>query len=144
MQTVVFTLGKEEYGIPIEDVREIARLEKIYPVPQVFADVKGLINIRGQAIPLLDLHKRFDVRQVQELQYAIIIEIKSSLVALAVEEVKEVKFFEEVSPPPALLKSPMLGGLINLQERIIILLKPEGLLQEEELKLLQDLIAENT
>ncbi|MGI6450309.1 MAG: chemotaxis protein CheW [Desulfitobacteriia bacterium] len=138
LQVVVFSLGREDYGIPIDDVQEITRLEKIYPLPQAPLEIQGLIRIRGQAIPLINLNKKFAVQQVKEPEYAIIIEVKDRLVAFAVEEVKEVKTFEAVAPPPMLVNSNLIRGLINLPEGIIILLEPQGILNEEEMTNLGD------
>jgi purine-binding chemotaxis protein CheW len=140
-QAVVFSLGSEEYGLPIESVQEITRLTEIYPIPKAPDYLKGLISIRGQAIPLIDMQKRFSLKSENELEYAIIIDINGNLIALAVEEVKEVSTLENISPPPPLINSPFIRGIVNLPDRIIIQIYPERILEEEELTGLQNLTA---
>lgn len=139
-QAVVFSLSKEEYAIPIEKVQEITRLAEIHPIPKAPDYVKGLIRIRGQAIPLIDLHAKFGIKARNDCEYAIIIEIDGSLVGFAVEEVKEVSILENISPPPALVNSHFIGGIVNLPDRIIVLIYPERILQEEEMTDLSTLI----
>ncbi len=140
-QVVVFSLGNEEYGLPIESVQEITRLTEIHPIPKAPDYLKGLISIRGEAIPLIDMQERFSVKSQNGLEYAIIIEINGSLIAFAVEEVKEVRTLENISPPPLLINSPFIGGIVNLPDRIIIQIYPERILEEEELTGLQSLTA---
>lgn len=138
-QAVVFSLGKEEYGLPIEVVQEITRLSEIRPIPKAPDYVKGLISIRGQAIPLINMHQRFGIQALNDPEFAIIIEIKDSLVGLAVEEVKEVSTLDNISPPPTLVRSPFIGGIVNLPDRMIIQLFPELILEEQEVKDISDL-----
>ncbi len=58
-QLVVFGLGKEEFGIDIGQVREIVRLQNITEIPQTFGFAEGIINLRGQIVPIVDLCTRF-------------------------------------------------------------------------------------
>ncbi len=60
-QAVIFTLGEEEYGMPIEVVREITHFREVRSIPQAPPYFHGLINIRGQAVPLINLHIRLDI-----------------------------------------------------------------------------------
>jgi purine-binding chemotaxis protein CheW len=99
-QAVIFSLGSEEYGLPIEVVQEITRLAGVHPIPQAPNYIKGLISIRGQAIPLIDMHQKFGIQSQNEAEYAIIIEINGSLVGFAVEEVREVRHSINIAPPP--------------------------------------------
>lgn len=135
LQAVIFSLGKEEYGIPIEDVQEITSMSttEIHPIPKAPEYIKGLITIRGKAIPLIDMHWRFGIKSKVTSNYAVIVEIGDNLVGLAVDEVKEVRFLEDVSPPPPLISNPFIGGIVNLPDRIIIQLIPEKLMEEKEL-----------
>lgn len=142
-QVVIFALGKEEYGMPIDVVREITRLGAIRSIPQSPPYVQGLINLRGQAIPLIDLHVRFEIPAVghRELEdasteinsFALITEVNQTLVGFAVDRVLEVRTLDEVAPPPALITSPFIGGLVNLPDRIIMLLVPDRILENTEL-----------
>ena len=60
-QLVVFGLGKEEFGIDISRVREIVRLQNITAIPRSMDFVEGIVNLRGQIVPIVDLCKRFRV-----------------------------------------------------------------------------------
>lgn len=144
-QVVVFALGQEEYGMPIEVVHEITRLGDIRPIPKAPDYVKGLINIRGTAIPLIDLHVRFNANPVGfvsgkegeapiENEFALITEVEGDLVGFAVDQVKEVRVLENVVPPPPLVTAPFIGGLVNLPDRIIMQLIPGKILEKEELQ----------
>lgn len=143
-QVVIFALGQEEYGMPIEVVREITRLGDVRPIPQAPVYVKGLVNIRGTAIPLIDLHIRFGVDSVQgslkegetqiENEFALITELNGNLVGFAVDQVKEVRVLDNIMPPPPLVTAPFIGGIVNLPDRIIMHIVPEKILENEELQ----------
>ncbi|RNC29536.1 MAG: Chemotaxis protein CheW [Candidatus Dichloromethanomonas elyunquensis] len=139
-QIVVFSLGSEEYGLPIEAVQEITRLAEVHPIPKAPDFVKGLIRIRGQAIPLIDLHQKFSVQSENEPEFAVITEIDGNLIGFAVEEVKEVRAIEDVSPPPPLVHSSFIGGIVNLPDRMIIQVIPERILEEQEVDHLNRLV----
>ncbi len=147
-QVVIFALGTEEYGMPIEVVKEITRLGEIRSIPQAPPYILGLINLRGQAIPLIDLHIRFGIPAVgQESEdipletnsFALITEIDQKLVGFAVDRVIEVRTLEDVAPPPPLITAPFIGGLINLPNRIIMLLVTDHVLETNELVSLSNL-----
>lgn len=151
-RVVIFALGKEEYGMPIDVVREITRLGEIRSIPQAPPYVQGLINLRGHAIPLIDLHVRFGISAVdhRELEdassetnsFALITEFYQKLVGFAVDRVLEVRTLDEVAPPPPLITAPFIGGLVNLPDRIIILLVPDRILENTELIGLSELVAQ--
>ena len=149
-QVVIFALGKEEYGMPIEVVREITRLGEVRSIPQAPAYVQGLINLRGQAIPLIDLHIRFGISTEgytdseggsEDINtFALITEVNRKLVGFAVDKVLEVRTLDNVVPPPPLVTAPFIGGLVNLPDRIIMQLIPERILENEELQGLSRLV----
>ncbi|NLI92197.1 MAG: purine-binding chemotaxis protein CheW [Peptococcaceae bacterium] len=139
-QDVIFSLGSEEYGLPIEAVQEITRLAEVHPIPKAPDYIKGLISIRGHAIPLIDLRQKFAIQSDHESEYAIIIEIDGNLVGFAVDEVKEVRTLENISPPPPLVNSAFIGGIVNLPDRIIIQVIPERILEDREVQDLSRLV----
>ncbi|MEL1134265.1 chemotaxis protein CheW [Desulfitobacterium sp. THU1] len=147
-QVVIFELGQEEYGMPIEIVREITRLENIRPIPKAPEYVKGLINLRGSAIPLIDLHVRFGVAHKKAAvnnaesvdDFALITEVDGFPVGFAVDQVKEVRILEEMAPPPPLVTAPFIGGIVNLPDRIIMILIPDRILEQEELQGVSQLV----
>ncbi len=142
-QVVIFGLGQEEYGMPIEIVREITRLGDIRPIPKAPDSVKGLINLRGSAIPLIDLHVRFGVEKNRTIakdaeaakeDFALITEVNGDLVGFAVDQVREVRILDNIAPPPPLVTAPFIGGIVNLPDRIIMVLIPDRILAKDELE----------
>ena len=145
VQVVVFALGQEEYAMPIEVVREITRLGEVRSIPQAPSYVRGLINLRDKAIPVIDLHVRFGISDtkvpsdtpvtpVERNTFALITEIHGNQVGFAVDQVREVRIFENIDPPPPLVTAPFIGGIVNLPDRIIIQLIPEQILQSNEVQ----------
>lgn len=133
LQAVIFSLGNEEYGISIEEVQEITSMNatEIHAIPQAPEYIKGLITIRGESIPLVNMHQRFGTKSEDNSNYAIIVEIEGKLVGLAVDEVKEVRFLDNVSPPPPLIAAPFIEGIANLQDRMIIQILPKKIMQAQ-------------
>ena len=64
-QLILFNLGNTLYGIPIEQVSEINRLEEITPLPKAPQFIEGVINLRGNVVPVIDLRKRFGMKQIE-------------------------------------------------------------------------------
>lgn len=143
VQVVIFALGEEEYAMPIEVVREITRLGEVRTIPQSPAYVRGLINLRGMAIPLIDLHVRFGINssdsQENQNTFALITEVHGNYVGFAVDQVREVRILEKIVPPPPLVSAPFIGGIVNLPDRIIIQLIPEQILESNEVQRLSRL-----
>jgi len=140
LQTVIFTLGNEEYGLPVQSVQEITLLENIHPLPQAPTYIRGLINLRGQALPIVDLHRKFDLQNTGSNNLVVIVEINDNLVGLAVDEVKEIRTFEKIEPRPYLVTVPFINGVVNLENRMIIMLNPQSLLEEQEIQELMQLV----
>ncbi|TDB36990.1 MAG: purine-binding chemotaxis protein CheW [Actinobacteria bacterium] len=132
-QYVLFHLGTEEYGLPIERVQSIIRYEAPTPVPHAPVMVEGVINLRGQVIPVVDLSQRLlgTSHVITALSRIVVAEGDSGLVGLAVDSVHEVATFsaEAIMPTPvATLTSETaeaFEGVANHGERLVILLDPE-------------------
>jgi purine-binding chemotaxis protein CheW len=98
---LTFALGKEEYGIEILKVREIIGYMTITAVPQMPGYVKGIINLRGQVIPVVDLRSRFgmEVKEITDQSCIIVVDIhqsdRSFFAGLVVDHVQEVLNIEE-------------------------------------------------
>jgi len=133
-QSVIFLLGGEEYGLPIEVVQEITQLTEVHPVPQSTKYVKGLIIIRGQAIPLIDLHAKFEIPSRNEAGFAIIMKINDNVVGIAVDEIIEVRTLENVVQAPPLVAASFIGGIVNLPDRLIVQLDPAFIFRTDELE----------
>jgi purine-binding chemotaxis protein CheW len=91
-QTVVFRLADESYGIDIFRVNEIIRLREITPVPRTESHVKGLVNLRGKTIPVIDLRSRFSLPEAEESDTSriIVVESDAGQIGVVVDAVTEV------------------------------------------------------
>lgn len=141
---VTFKSGNETYGLKIEYVNEIICYQDITEVPETESYIKGLINLRGKIIPVVDVRLRF----VQEpFEYTdrtciIVLNIKDMVVGLIVEKIAEVvEILEEnVIPSPTINKndnthSKYVYGIGRVGDEVKLLLDPERLLADEELGL---------
>jgi purine-binding chemotaxis protein CheW len=141
-QIVVFRLGKEEFGVEINAVREISRMLEITHLPHAPAFIEGLVNLRGEIIALVDLSKRFEMSRTsrdEKMSRIIIFETKQETMGLIVDEVPEVLRVssEKIEPPPEIIQSKIkkdyLKGIAKLGERLIVLLDLSQILAPEEL-----------
>lgn len=141
-QIVIFRLGDEEFGVDILQVREIEKLDQaVTRVPKSPAFVEGVINLRGEIVPIVDLRKRFGlvVRSLTSESRTIIVEVNGNLVGMIVDSVAEVFRINlsAVEESPQLTKgvdSYFLSGVAKLEDRLIILLNLERALSAEETK----------
>lgn len=147
---LTFCLGPEEYGIEILKVREIIGLMEMTPVPQAAAHVRGVINLRGKIVPVLDLRKKFELREAEATKETCIITVmfegagNPTLVGLLVDVMGEVVMVGpgQVEPVPSVgedLKVDFLLGLVKSRERIVVLLDVDQVIQEQDFRALQAL-----
>ena len=142
IQYVVFSLGVEEYGLPIELAKEIIKPTKITPVPNTEEYVPGVINLRGQIIPVVDLYKRFSLGEEteREREKIIIVEIEDTMIGLMVDKVREIVWIAEetIDDPPEVvggIKQEFLKGVGTLDEQLLIIIDiNKTLFDEEELQ----------
>jgi purine-binding chemotaxis protein CheW len=135
---LIFKLGPEEFGIEIGNVVEIFSSQKVYEVPEMDDYISGVINIRGDVIPLLDLRKRFGLTAAPKKERTVLVRTTSETLGLTVDEVKEIIDFEdeEITKPPTIFKglaSKYLVGLGKKEGRVIVLLNMERILSREEI-----------
>lgn len=130
LQLVVFQLGKEEYAIEVSQVREIINMVDITRMPNAPAFMKGVINLRGQVVAVIDLAERLNVEPTgQPDRRVIVLELADSKVGMIVDFVSEVLRIPESSlePNPIVQPDPdaaAVKGVIKLQNRLIILIDP--------------------
>lgn len=135
-QVVVFKLGSEFYGIDIFKVKEIIRFTEITSVPSVPNSVEGIINLRGNVIPVLDLKKAFQLEDIRvtEDSKIIIVELSGHIVGLIVDGVEEVIRLnsDSIEIPPALTgaMAKYVKGVGKLEDRLLILLNLDQLVDE--------------
>ncbi|OGW40032.1 MAG: hypothetical protein A2Y97_09815 [Nitrospirae bacterium RBG_13_39_12] len=139
----VFRIGEEVFGVEIKRVVEILKTQKTYSLPELPDFLSGVINVRGEIIPLLDLRKRFGFQSPSKNERIIIVKCDNEKIGLLVDGIKEIISFtsEEVISPPSIfkgLKRKYLSGLGKKDDRIIILLNIDDLLTSEEKIILQE------
>jgi len=132
IQLVVFKLGREEYGVSILQVQEIKRITEITRVPHTPDYIKGVINLRGSVLPVIDLKKRLNLPQQECTEDAriIIVKVKEISVGMIVDAVSEVMTINEenIDTPNAVAGSVAanyLSGVGKLEDRLLILLNLE-------------------
>jgi len=140
---LTFHLGPESYGVPVLKIREIIRLVPITPVPQMPADVKGVINLRGKIIPVVDLRVKFGLAGAADSDHTCIVvvqvgpatgaPIQLGLVVDDVEEVSQIgeSEIEETPDFGAQLATEYLLGIAKLKNRVVILLDLDRALAAE-------------
>ena len=136
-----FRLGKEEYGISILKVQEIRGYEAPTRLANAPAFLKGVINLRGSIVPVVDMRIKFGFANptYDGLTVVIVLNIAHHVIGMVVDSVSEVVTLaaDEIRPAPAMgsLDAGYLRGLGTVGERMLILLDIDALMQSEELGL---------
>lgn len=140
IQVVVFKLGSDDYCVPVSQAREIQLYSNPTRIPNTPDFVEGVINLRGQIIPILDLKKRFGSgsTDINALTKIIIIDMDGELLGILVDSVSEVlktpqSRFE--APPSAVrtsINNNYISGIGKIDERLLILLDLAKVLNDEE------------
>jgi purine-binding chemotaxis protein CheW len=150
LQLVGFTIGKEQFGVDILMVQEIIRAAPITAVPNSPDFVEGVINLRGNIIPVIELRKRLNLYQEDtgEDTWILILDIDGRVTGFIVDSVSKVlKILESsIEPPPdvvvAGLKSQYIRGVCDTGENLLILLDFNRILLVEELQHLKEMDGE--
>ncbi len=141
LQLVIFELSGEEFGIEIMQVSEIIPASKITRIPRAPECVKGIVNLRGKIIVVLDLNDRlgFSSKKSDNLSKTIIVEFKGTKIGMPVNSVSEIVRLplSSIEPIPEMVKSKInaeyLMGVGKAENRPLILLNLARVLGEEEI-----------
>ncbi len=149
LQVVVFRLSNEEFAIDIQQLREVLKYVDITRLPQTSHFIEGVINLRGDVIPVIDLRKRFGICEgtIDARTRIIIVEITDQLLGLVVDQVSEVLYFsgDQIQDPPKGIigdKSRFIRGIGKKDNRLIIILSPDMVISSEEKVELRELLPE--
>ena len=141
---LTFVLSEEEYGVEILKVREIMGIMEITPVPQTPDYMKGVINLRGKVIPIIDLRLKFTMPEVEQTKETCIIvaEVGATQVGVIVDSVSEVTDIkgEDIEEAPSFgqeIDTSFIMGLGKTKKKIVILLDIERVLTTDELKMVE-------
>jgi purine-binding chemotaxis protein CheW len=142
-QLLTFKLGNEIYGIEINKVREILTYPIVTPIPDASKWVKGVINLRGEVAPIIDLRVRFNVNNDPIYdERTIIIAVKTHdtrMIGLVVDEVSDMENVEldKLYPAPDMgtsIAPKYLKGLFKKEEKMIVILDIDKILDKEEMQ----------
>ncbi|MFA9465979.1 MAG: chemotaxis protein CheW [Velocimicrobium sp.] len=137
---VFFKIGGQVYGLDVLYTQGIERLVNLMPVPNTLSHIKGLINLRGEVIPVYSLRKKFGMPEVEltESTQMIITKLNNGIfLAFEVDNVQEITEITDNSEviAPALIMSGDTGYIekvVHIEKNLAILINPEGILTEEE------------
>ena len=141
-QFVVFTIGSQEFGVEIAEVREVIRLTAVTRLPDMAPHVRGVITLRGRVVTVIDLATRLDLpnKPADEDTRIIIIEHARNSIGMIVDSAKEVLRIPSdlIQPPPPILtnriNSRYIQGVGLLDQRLLILLNLAQILEDQDLR----------
>ena len=143
-QLVTFHLGEELYGVNIMDVKEIVRIQNVRVIPNAPYYVEGIINLRSEIIPIIDLHKRFRIQNVHSEDIEmdggfIILNIDGNKIGIIIDKVERVVSVkgEDVKEPPQMLTgigTEYIEGVIREEYGYLIMLNTRKLFNAKELQ----------
>lgn len=147
IKVIVFKLGSEEYGIEVDKVQTIERLMPITRVPKTYAFIKGVINLRGVVIPVIDLRGRFGLPEAEYTDQTriIIVAVNEMEVGFIVDSASDVIDLnsDNIDSPPEVvggIKAKYLRGVAKINdERLLIMLNLSEVLNKSEIIQLEGL-----
>ena len=142
---LTFKLGAEEFGLEILKVQEIIKMMDVTRVPRTPDYVRGVINLRGKVIPVVDLRLKFemDLKETTEKTCVIVVQVKRRdsrvTMGIIVDEVSEVLDVagEQIEPPPefgGVVDTSFILGMGKIGERVVMLMDVDKVLSGEELE----------
>lgn len=138
-------LKDETYGIPIRPIQDIIEIQEYTEVPQTPDYVKGVINLRGTVIPVIDLRNKFGMEEQEydKKTCIIVVDLDEIQTGLIVDRVLEVQEFSDdnIDPTPSMssqVQVKFISGMGKLGEEVYILLDLENILEQEEMDELRE------
>jgi len=148
LEALAFKLGNEEYGIKILKVQEIRGYESVTRIASAPEHVKGVVNLRGTIVPIVDMRIKFNLGTPTYNQFTVVIilNIQDRVVGMVVDSVSDVISLtaEQIKPAPDMggaLNTDYLIGLGTVDERMIILVDIDRLMSSEEMGVIDSLAA---
>jgi len=144
---LTFSVGRESYGIEIKFVTEIIGIQDITEVPELPNYVRGIINLRGKIIPVIDVRLRFkkELKKYNDRTCIVVIDIKETSVGLIVDNVAEVIKIDDsnIVPPPDIktgFHNRYVRAIGKVENEIKLLLDCDKLLNDDEMEILNTII----
>jgi purine-binding chemotaxis protein CheW len=141
---LTFRLGEEEYGIEILKVQEIRGYEAVTPIANTPAFIKGIVNLRGTIVPIIDMRIKLGLQKVEYNQFTVVIilNVAGHVIGLVVDGVSDVTMLgaEQIRPAPDLgmaLNTAYITGLGTTDQRMIILVDIEKFMSSDDMALIE-------
>jgi len=148
LEALAFKLGNEEYGIKILKVQEIRGYESVTRIASAPEHVKGVVNLRGTIVPIVDMRIKFKLGEPTYNQFTVVIilNIQDRVVGMVVDSVSDVISLtaDQIKPAPDMggaLNTDYLVGLGTIDERMIILVDIDRLMSSEEMGVIDSVAA---
>ncbi len=143
-KVIVFKLKEDYYGVPVDQVESIERWESMTRVPNAPAFVKGVMNLRGEILPIIDLQARFEIGEAEKKEESrlVVVQNQELKVALIVDEANDVVDLdqERIDPAPETTQaghSTYIYGVAKQSDHLLILLDLEKVLRTDHLEAIQ-------
>ncbi len=145
IQLVTFQLGEELYGVDIMDVKEIVKVCAVRPIPNAPYYVEGIFNLRSEIIPVINLHKRFQIKKLEQTDEEsefeggfIILNIDDNKIGIIIDKIARVVAINtyEIKAPPQMISgigTEYISGVIRQESRYLIMLDIRRLFNASEL-----------
>ncbi len=146
IQLVTFQLGEEIYGVDIMDVKEIVKVRKVRPIPNAPYYVEGIFNLRSEIIPVINLHKRFQIQKLaqsdEENEFEggfIILNIDDNRIGVIIDKINRVVTIntEDIKDPPQMISgigTEYISGVIRQDAKYLIMLDIRRIFNAREMK----------
>ena len=138
-QFISFSVGQEEYGLELLRVKEVIRVRETTWLPKAPSFVKGIINLRGDVIPIIDLRDKFGLESHEDTAQTrvIVVEVEGRLIGMVVDSASQVVRIplDQIDPPPPVLgglSQELITGVGKLEDKLVILLDPDAILTVDQ------------
>jgi purine-binding chemotaxis protein CheW len=139
-QLIGFMVGAEEYGLELQRVKEVIRMRQVTWLPKAPPSVKGVINLRGDVIPIVDLRERFGLsaQEQQSRTRVIVAEVRGRLVGMVVDAANQVvRVPEDQFDPPPPITGELAKGLVTavgkVEDRLVIMIDVDRIFSTEDM-----------
>jgi purine-binding chemotaxis protein CheW len=139
-QLITFTVGVEEYGLELSRVKEVIRMRQPTWLPNAPSCVKGVINLRGDVIPIIDLRDRFGLEPVEHttMTRVIVVEAEGRMVGMVVDSASQVVRVpaDQFDPPPAVMGAALrnfITAVGKMGDKLVIMIDADRVLSTEEM-----------
>jgi len=139
-QLISFTVGAEEYGLELLRVKEVIRMRQITWLPKAPSCVKGIINLRGDIIPIVDLRERFGLQPQEQtaMTRVIVVEVEGMPVGMVVDSASQVVRVpaDQFDPPPTVMggaSREFITSVGKMGDKLVIMIDVDRILSIEEM-----------